>query len=150
VAHVGACMPKMAIYRLCISTSFKRTTPLRQGMPVRSSLDIWPTLPIVISYSFLQCLDVGSQDNIHAALGRKDRVCQISLEGISRYRLEGFLDEMWEPFPELSHLDLRCYGNGNSSLTIPDSFLGGSAPRLQEFHLYGFRFPALREFLCVC
>jgi hypothetical protein len=89
---------------------------------------------------------VGSQDNIHAALGRKDRVCQISFQGISRRRLEGFLAEMREPFPELSHLNLRCFWNGDWSPTIPDSFLGGSAPRLREFYLYGIRFPALRGF----
>ncbi len=49
---------------------------------------------------------------------------------------------MQVPFPELTDLLLRpelLY----MTINIPDSFLGGSAPRLQRLELNGFPFPGL-------
>ncbi|KAI0302591.1 hypothetical protein BC826DRAFT_422383 [Russula brevipes] len=113
-----------------------------QKVPVRKSLDVWPAFPIVISYSPWEKVVVGGMDNLIAALERKDRVHEINLAGVSR-----FMAEMQEPFPELSRLDLSSWNDEESSPSLPESLLGGSAPRLREFCLYGIRFPALREFL---
>jgi hypothetical protein len=85
-------------------------------------------------------------DNLIAALERKDRVHEINLAGVSRSKSENFMAEMQEPFPELSRLDF-FYWDEEGSSSLPDSFLGGSAPRLREFCLYGIKFPALRGFL---
>ncbi|KAI0302590.1 hypothetical protein BC826DRAFT_422311 [Russula brevipes] len=120
--------------------------------PVRESLDVWPALPIVVMISDyrsdeLRRLAVDGVDNIIAALERKDRVCKIDLESLSRSVAEGFVAEMQEPFPELSCL-LFGFWDGEAALTLPDSFLGGSAPHLREFSLFDMiRYPALQELL---
>jgi hypothetical protein len=115
-------------------------------MPLRKSLDVWPALPIVISYYSREKVVVDGMDNLIAALERKDRVHEIDLMGVSRSESERFVAEMQEPFPELSSLDLSSWDEEGSP-SLPDSFLGGSAPRLREFYLYGIKFPALQEFL---
>jgi hypothetical protein len=120
--------------------------------PVRESLDVWPALPIIITISdYLGDglpVAVDGVDNIIAALERKDRVCKINIGSgiLSRSVSEAFVAEMQEPFPELSHL-LLSFWDGEAALTLPDSFLGGSAPRLREFSLFDIRYPALQEFL---
>jgi hypothetical protein len=78
-------------------------------------------------------------DNIIAALELSNRVCIISLLDVSSSLLETLLAAVQEPFPELTHLWLGSYGGP----VIPDSFLGGSAPRLQHLSLDGILFPGL-------
>jgi hypothetical protein len=46
---------------------------------------------------------------------------------------------MQVPFPELTNLEL--FLEGEMVPAVPDSFLGGSAPRLQSFQLSGIPFP---------
>jgi hypothetical protein len=62
--------------------------------------------------------------------------------------MEQVLEEVQQPLPELTLLMLRCeddpYGR---ALDVPTSFLGGSAPRLQELRLYHVSFPALPKLL---
>jgi hypothetical protein len=48
---------------------------------------------------------------------------------------------MQVPFPELTYL--RLYSDGKTMPVIPDSFLDGSAPRLEIFLLDGIPFPGL-------
>jgi hypothetical protein len=50
---------------------------------------------------------------------------------------------MLVPFPELTDLVLESYGE----VVLPDSFLGGSAPRLQKLNLDGIPFPGLPNLL---
>ena len=103
--------------------------------PVRRMLDVWPPLPIVIHHS--ACPKSG-KDSIIAALERNDRVCQITL------KLDPvILDAMQEPFTALTHLALLC----EIDRVVPDSFMGGSAPRLQDLGLEGVPFPGLPTFL---
>jgi hypothetical protein len=52
---------------------------------------------------------------------------------------------MNNPFPELEYLHLAP--EDENPPTLPDSFLGGSAPRLQEVLLWGIPFPALPKLL---
>ena len=52
---------------------------------------------------------------------------------------------MQVPFPELTELKLSL--DSSFRPTIPDSFLGGSAPRLQCFELYDIPFPGLPKLL---
>jgi hypothetical protein len=105
--------------------------------PVREMLDVWPPLPIVVHHS---ARPKSGQDSIVAALERNDRVCQITLE------LDPFiLDAMQEPFPMLTHLALRS--DIEIGPVVPDSFMGGSAPRLQELQLEGVTIPRLPKLL---
>jgi F-box-like len=103
--------------------------------PTRDALDVWPPLPLVIwSPGHYRTESV---DNIIAVLERRDRVCQIGLMNIDSYLVE----LLAAPFPELTHLWLSSPG------VIPDSFLGGSAPRLQYISLKFISFPGLPKLL---
>jgi hypothetical protein len=84
-------------------------------------------------------------DNIIAALEQSNRVCQVSLWGLADCGLEEVLAAMHVPFPELT--DLELFSDGETLPVIPDSFLGGSAPRLRSVNLYGIPFPGLPKLL---
>jgi len=73
-----------------------------------------------------------SVDNILGALGHSDRVYQIHLwvDLKADPQWDKALATMQVPFPELTYLQLLSLSSEPLSV-IPDTFLGGSAPRLQ-------------------
>ena len=84
-------------------------------------------------------------DNIVAALELKDRICEVNLWDISCSDLGKILATMGEPFLALTSLDLQ-WGDGETATKVargPDSFLGGSAPRLKNLTLDGIPLPFL-------
>jgi hypothetical protein len=106
-------------------------------------LDIWPTLPIVIS-------DNGNAanpgvGNIIAALERNDRVCKIELRGDPPLLLSRSVAAKQRPFPLLTDLELRS--DNEWGILLPDSFLGGSAPRLRSLRLEFISFQGIRTLL---
>jgi hypothetical protein len=109
-------------------------------IPVRDTMDIWPPLPLVIRDKWMESHHV---DNIITLLERSNRLCQIYLYG-SRSLLERVMPAMQKPFPELT--DLVLWSNLRIA-TVPDSFLGGSAPCLRRLELHDFPFPGLLELL---
>ena len=111
--------------------------------PARDTLDVWPSLPLVILDSDLT--EDAEDDEILAALERSDRVVEIQLYGVNGPNLETVLAAMQVPFPELTDLLLRST-DGKASV-LPDSFLGGSAPRLQFLTLARIPFPGLSKLL---
>jgi hypothetical protein len=111
-------------------------TPLT---PARDTLDIWPALPLIIK-QFWSSPFSSSTDNIIAALGQSNRVYAILLN-LADWQLEQVLAAIQVPFLELT--DLRLYSSGETPSVIPDSFLGGSAPRLQTFESRGIPLPGL-------
>jgi hypothetical protein len=117
--------------------------------PVKKKLYIWPhSFPIVIEESrFLQHPQSGA--NIIAALRHHDRVSEIDLFSIPRTLLERVSESevIKKPYPVLTRLCLHIWG---SVPLLPDTFLGGSAPRLKDLNLYGIPFPALPKFLSFC
>ena len=110
-------------------------------IPVGVTLDVWPPLPLIVRGKWMDDYHV---DNIISLLKRSNRVCQIKLINVD-LPLERIVPEMQEPFPELTHLVLDSYFIRTTAL--PDSFLGGSAPRLRELRLYGIPFPGLPKLL---
>ena len=111
--------------------------------PARDMLDIWPALPLVIrGYYYSQR---GSVDNVIAVLERCDRVCQIIVDFVSSSDMEIYLAAMQQPFPELTHLSLDSFNKPVS--VVPDSFLGGSAPRLRYLNLSGIPIPGIPKLL---
>ena len=106
-------------------------------------LDIWPALPLVIQSPYLN--EIGGTDNVIAVLERSDRVCQITLEDVQSWDMEIYLAAMQQPFPELTYLLLQSFGEMLS--VDPDSFLVGSAPRLEYLKLYNIPFPGLPKLL---
>ncbi|KAH9971501.1 hypothetical protein BGW80DRAFT_1460462 [Lactifluus volemus] len=108
--------------------------------PVREMLDVWPPLPIEIHYF---SVDSQVEDNVMAALEHRNRVRGISLRG-KAFPLENLVAVMEEPFPELESLSLH---KGGTVPVLPNTFLGGSAPRLRYLSLAGIPFPTLPQFL---
>ncbi len=108
--------------------------------PTRDALDVWPALPLIVRD--YMTLSTGT-DNIIAALGQSNRVCQVDLWHLAGWQLEQVLAEMQVPFPELIDLELSSNGETLSVRVIPDSFLGGSAPLLRSFWLNGIPFPGM-------
>jgi hypothetical protein len=107
----------------------------------RDTLGIWPALPLIIQGDMVSS---SGTDNVIAALGQSNRICQVRLLHLAGSQLEKVLAPMQVPFPELTDLRLRSYGNPQ---VIPDSFLGGSAPRLRHFELDSIPFPGLPKLL---
>ena len=108
----------------------------------RDRLDVWPALPLII-----WCYEIGSVDNVIAVLERSDRVCQIALANVQSSDLEILLAAMQQPFPELTSLSLKSVGKVLPVPVVPDSFLCGSAPRLEYLSLEGIPFPGLPKLL---
>jgi hypothetical protein len=109
--------------------------------PARDTLDVWPPLPLSIECDGR----VGSVDDIVAVLEHSDRVYNIGLWNFKRSDLEIISAAMQVPFPELTDLVLLLIGETMSAL--PDSFLGGSVPRLRYLQLAGIPFPGLPKLL---
>ena len=105
----------------------------------KDTLDVWPALPLII----VDILALSSS-NITAALGQNKRVREVDLR-IRSWQLEEVLAPMQVPFPELTDLQLWSYGE--TPPVIPDSFLGGSAPRLRSLTLHSIPFPGLPKLL---
>jgi hypothetical protein len=109
--------------------------------PARDTLDIWPALPLLIlDKPYLE----GDLDNIIAVLKCSGRVRIIHLKRTARVPssdLEKLLAGIQAPFPELTSLRL----NSDGEVVLPDSFLGGSAPRLQILELDGISFPGSQK-----
>jgi hypothetical protein len=98
---------------------------------VTKKLDIWPALPIAVE----GCGPPTS--SIIAALEHNDRVLKIALRWLEPSpELENLVAVMEEPFPVLTFPSFLFRGETDKTdLIIPDSFLGGSAPRLKHLHL---------------
>jgi hypothetical protein len=105
---------------------------------VKEKLDVWPSLPIVLSGS---CRTLTCLDNVKAALEHHNRVCQIKLFFVV-CELEDIVASLEESFPILTDLDLSAVGSFRPFDPDPSKFLGGSA-RLRSLTLRGIRVPEL-------
>jgi len=116
--------------------------------PLQKTLDIWPELPIVIGGDLIMSTPHSKPwyaNNIIAALKQHDRVAKIDMNEIPRSLLTRLrATEMRDPFSALTSLRLH---SSLDAPALPDSFLGGSTPRLQTLSLCGIPFPALPSLL---
>jgi hypothetical protein len=114
---------------------------------VKDKLDIWPPLPLLIQGP-ISPISPSVLDNILAVLNRHHRVSVIHFN-INCFHITPDVEKVWAamqvPFPELT--DLRLWSNDPGAPIVPDSFLGGSSPRLQEIRLTGIPFPGLPKLL---
>jgi hypothetical protein len=114
--------------------------------PARDTLDVWPPLPIFVGSNDVDNDEAEEgTDDISAVLERRDRVVKIELFNINDSDLEKILVVMQVPFPELTGLLL--YSNSGTVSALSNSFLGGSAPRLEFFSLQGIPFLGLPKLL---
>jgi hypothetical protein len=104
-------------------------------------LDIWPALPINVEDVSAERWETGL-DNFIAALEHPARVRSISLIHVPSPQKEPLVAAMQVRFPELTELQLW-----NHVPVLPDSFLGGSAPRLRTLRLVNVTFPAARTLI---
>ena len=112
--------------------------------PAKKTLDVWPALPLLI-----QCNN-GPPSGLDNVLKLSNRVCQIQFRHIFDEDLSAISAAMQKPFPELTVLKLRSYRRFSQYFPVPvlpDSFLGGSAPRLRFLLLDCIPFPGLLKLL---
>jgi hypothetical protein len=113
----------------------------------REILDVWPALHLVIQRGSRFSK---SMDNIVVALGHRDRVSSINLMahpyGYGDLQWDKVLAAMQVPFPALTNLQLEC-GENESIPIVPDTFLGGSVPRLQHLRMEHIPFPGIPRLL---
>ena len=148
--HIEGWKPLVHVCRRWRSVVFG--SPLRLNLrlfcsnstPARDTLDVWPALPL-----FIECIGRAEiMDDIVAVLERSDSVCKIYLMNLKRSDLGTLSAAMQVPFPELTRLRLWLNDEIDETVsTLPDSFLGGSAPRLEELWLDRIPFPGLPKLL---
>jgi hypothetical protein len=123
----------------CLNLQLCCYTPERS---TRKSLDVWPALPLLIEGDvYKESVDAA------IALEHSDRILrQININCHPIPQVETLWTAMQVPFPELAGLYLSfkwfLYGP-----FLPDSFLGGSAPRLRYLCLDRIQFPGLPKLL---
>jgi hypothetical protein len=113
------------------------------------SLDVWPPLPLLIWSGFSETVETSvTRDNVIAEVEHSDRICQIQiyLDRFTTRQIEKLWTAMQVPFPELTTLLLSHRGWSHVPV-LPDSFLGGSAPRLRYLQLVFIPFPGLPKLL---
>ena len=115
----------------------------RTPIPMLDNRD-WPPLPIVLMVH-QRCWSTWFMDNIIAALEHNDRICELHLVDIPSLQSETFWGALQRPFTALTRLWLQT--TGETAPVIPDSFLGGFAPRLQTLDLNWTPFPGLPKLL---
>ena len=113
--------------------------------PVKKTLRVWPELPIVILGHYYPRSLVKGAANIIAALEHRERIREIDLQNVPVSVLAKLVEPMQEPFPSLRRLALGT--NHENALTLPDTFLAGSAPHLQNLRLTGIPFLELPKLL---
>jgi hypothetical protein len=114
--------------------------------PVMELLDIWPPLPIITKYWLYSASTSNfSVPDAITALAHHHRVCQIQLSHLTQPLLDMLAIAMQEQYPALTVLEL-C-SDEEIAPVLPDTFLGGSAPRLRSLSLEGIAFPALPRLL---
>ena len=112
--------------------------------PTKTKLLIWPPFPIAITCFPWHAKAKKGIENVIVALKCNDRVSEITLDGMEGPVLEKFAAVMQEPFPALTYLRLSSELT-RTTLLLPETFLGGSAPRMRSFALRGIPFPAFPQ-----
>src|SRR5712671_1881043 len=116
--------------------------------PMSEVLDTWPVLPVRLTTSQGIPYPQSYQrwDNMVTALESEhyNRICEIYITDMTNPRWERFAAAMQKPFPELTHLEVLTY---HVERILPNSFLGGSAPRLRTLRLRGIPFPSIPKLL---
>jgi hypothetical protein len=114
--------------------------------PTTTTPRIWPPFPIAITCFPWHAKAKKGIENVIVALKCHDRVSEITLDGIEGPVLERFAAVMQEPYPALTYIRLSSISSPElTTLVLPDTFLGGSAPHMRSFALLGIPFPAFPQ-----
>ena len=117
------------------------------GAAIKSTLDSWPTLPLVISYGWGRRLK-NIPRNVIDALRHPDRLCKIDLN-VTSSMTGPIVKVIQKPCQVLEGIRITVNDTQGPSILVRNGFLGGSAPRLREIKLDGIAFPfsAIRQVL---
>ena len=113
------------------------------GTPARDTLDVWPALPLIVSGITDESLS--GMDNVIAALGQSNCVCQVFLD-LAGWQFEKVLASMQVSFPELVRMQL--WSHDETPPVIPDSFLDGSAHVWNTSPCMAFHFQDCQTCFC--
>ena len=114
------------------------------GRSTRKTLDVWPALPLLIRGDPFK--GVAKVDNVISLIEHSDRICHINLFFNTTSQVETLWMAMQVPFPELTLL-LLSFGTSSCVPSLPNSFLGGSAPHLRVLSLNSIPFPGVPKLL---
>jgi len=109
--------------------------------PFRKDFCLWPEFPLTVRHRIPE-----HKDDLIAVLEHPDRVCRAELI-ITSSKVEEVVAVMQVSFPMLKQLGLSFLRSGRDVLALPDGFLGGSAPCLQNLRLHAIVFPELPTLL---
>ncbi len=115
----------------------------------RKTVDVWPALPLLIMNDYMSNKPE-AMDDLPSALEHSNRIRQINI--LRAYPTALQIQKVWAamqvPFPELTALTLDLLSLPSERVpAVPDSFLGGSAPRLRILTFAGIPFPGLQILL---
>jgi len=114
--------------------------------PSSRLLDIWPPFPIIVSLPpQYRVVDENGMENLIAALECRDRISEIRLLDVSGPVIEKLVTVLPGSLPVLT--DFVLTSTDESVPVLPETFLGGFAPRLQLFQLTGIPFPSFPKFI---
>ena len=112
--------------------------------PTRGILDIWPAFPIAIMADvYLHEIE----ENVMAVLEHKDRVSDICIYSDTNIAWKRITEAMKHRFPILTRLDIGS--TDHTALVLPDSLLGGCAPRLRSLSLRNIEFQQFPSYFCL-
>jgi hypothetical protein len=74
--------------------------------PAKDTLDVWPALPLIV-WGKMDIMESSGTDNIIAALGQSNCVCEVLLDFLAGWQFEQVLAAVQVPFPELTDLFLK-------------------------------------------
>jgi hypothetical protein len=114
--------------------------------PVGEKLDIWPSLPIVISSS-CNCGSETCLDNIMTALGHRHRVCQIELFLVWEMFDNCIFEALDQSFPKLAALKLHSSEPYRDSIFPTSGQNLGCITHLRSLSLSCFSIPGLPNLL---
>ena len=114
-----------------------------EGRLAKKTLEVWPALPIIVKDYFAENLQL-EHANVMDMLKYKDRICEVNVQFVPSPQLEG-IATIKVPLPALTSLTLQS--KDESAPALPDSFLDGSALRLQDLSFDGVPSPAVRKLL---
>ena len=132
-------------YAMAASADSPNLRPVcTEKSPTTEMIGAWPVLPIVIKNGGDTIRRNGG--GFMAALKHSSRVCEVSLTHLTSIVLERVVELAQGPFPQLTALELAANDDEMTAIVL-ESFLGGSAPRLQTLDLANIPFPALPKLL---
>ena len=100
--------------------------------PAKDRLDVWPALPLIVSAHMTS--SESRMDNVIAALGRSNRVCEVDLH-LMRWQLEAALGRDAGAIPRVDRSAALVSGKAYKTASLSRFVLGCICPTSAKLHL---------------